>query len=467
LDVDALCTKSLKEVAALIERREVSSVELTQAMLARIERLDGTLHSYLTVTPERALATARAAEAELARGMRRGPLHGVPIGVKDLCATRDVRTTCASGVFAQRVPDADATVVRRLAAAGGVILGKLNLTEFALMGYHPSLPRPCNPWDLRRDTGGSSSGSGVAVAAGLCFAAIGTDTGGSIRLPSAWCGVVGLKPTYGRVSRAGVFPLAASLDHVGPMTRRVADAALMLDVMAGFDPDDPTTLREPPPRCAAVIGGDVRGIRIGWDARFVGDGAHPAVVAAVQHAVRVLAAQGAEVVEVAVPSVDAVLPAWPVLCGAEAAAAHAATVPARATDYGPTFRTFLDYAATLRAQDYATWHEARLLWSGRLRAVFERVDVIACPSMFMTAPPADVIDPYGTFTLDFVPFMRFTAPFNFSGSPTLSVPCGFTDSGLPYSLQLVGRHGDEALLCRLGHAYEQATDWHRRRPPVS
>jgi amidase len=467
MDVAALCTGSLTEVAALIERREVSPVELTNAMLARIERLDGTLHGYLTVTAERALASARTAEAELARGVRRGPLHGVPIGVKDLCATRGVRTTCASGVFAQRVPDADATVVRRLEAAGAVLLGKLNLTEFALMGYHPSLPRPRNPWDLRRDTGGSSSGSGVAVAAGLCFAAIGTDTGGSIRLPSAWCGVVGLKPTYGRVSRAGVFPLAASLDHVGPMTRRVADAAAMLDAMAGFDPDDPTTLREPPPRCAAAIGGDVRGIRIGWDMRFIADGAHPAAVDAVQHAVRVLAAQGAEVVDVEVPPVDAVLPAWPVLCGAEAAAAHAATFPSRAADYGPSFRAFLDYAATLRGQDYARCHEARMIWSGRLRGVFERVDAITCPSMFMTAPPADVIDPYGPFTLDFVPFLRFVAPFNFSGSPTLSVPCGFTDGGLPYSLQLVGRHGDEALLCRLGHVYEQATEWHRRRPPVS
>jgi amidase len=467
MDVAELCTSSLMEVAALIERRDVSPVELTEAMLARIDSLDRTLHSYLTVTPERALAAARTAEAELARGVRRGPLHGVPIGIKDLCAMRGVRTTCASGVFAERVPDADATVVRRLEAAGAVILGKLNLTEFALMGYHPSLPRPRNPWDLRRDTGGSSSGSGAAIAAGLCFAAIGTDTGGSIRLPSAWCGVVGLKPTYGRVSRAGVFPLAASLDHVGPMARRVADAAVMLDALAGFDPDDPTTLREPPPRCAQSIGEPAHGIRIGWDARFVRDGAHPAVAEAVHQAVRVLAAQGAQVVDVEVPAVDAVLPAWPVLCAAEAAAAHAATFPSRAADYGPTFRTFLEYAATLSAQDYASQHEARMAWSGRLRGVFEAVDAIACPSMFMTAPPAELIEPYGAFTLDFVPFMRFTAPFNFSGSPTLSVPCGFTDGGLPYSLQLVGRHGDEAQLCRLGHVYEQATEWHRRRPPIS
>jgi amidase len=466
MDTAELCTRSLTEVAALVERREVSSVELTRAVLARIERLDGELHSFLTVTPESALAAAQAADAELARGARRGPLHGIPIGVKDLCATRGVRTTCASAVFADRVPDHDAAVVRNLAAAGAVMVGKTNLTEFALMGYHPTLPRPKNPWDPSRDTGGSSSGSGAATAAGLCFAAIGTDTGGSIRLPSAWCGVVGLKPTYGRVSRAGVFPLAASLDHVGPMTRTVADAAAMLDAIAGFDPDDPTTLRAAAPRCAAAIGGEVRGVRVGWDARFVAETTFGEVAGAVERAVRTLAAQGAEVVEVTLPAVEDVLPAWSVLSAAEAAAAHGATYPARAADYGATFRSFLEYAATLSARDYAVWHERRLTWAGALRGVFERVDLLACPSFFMTAPPADLIDSRAPFDPALTPFMRFTAPFNFSGSPTLSLPCGFDSRNLPHSLQLVGRHGDEALLCRVGHVYEQATEWHRRRPPV-
>jgi amidase len=467
MNVDDLCTGSLGEVAQLIAKRQVSPVEVTTAMLARIERFDEKLHSYLTVTAEQALAAARAAEAEIARGAYRGPLHGVPIGIKDLCATRGVRTTCGSAVFADAVPAHDATVVRRLAAAGAISLGKLNLTEFALMGYHPSMPRPYNPWDVRRDTGGSSSGSGAATAAGLCFGAIGTDTGGSIRMPSGWCGVVGLKPTYGRVSRAGVFPLGASLDHIGPMTRRVADAAAMLDAMAGFDPDDPTTLRQPPPRCAAAIGGDVRGVRIGWDAGFASTGAQPELVTMVQRAVQALATFGAQVVEVKLAPVEPVLPAWPVLCAAEAAAAHVKTFPSRAADYGPTFRSFLEYAGTLRAQDYAAAHEARINWAGELRGVFEQVDVLACPSTFMAAPPADLIDPLGPFTPNIAPFMRFTAPFNFSGSPTLSMPCGFSRDGLPYSLQLVGRHGDEALLCRIGHVYEQATEWHERRPPIS
>lgn len=467
MNLDDLCMGGLGAAAAFIERREVSPVELTRAVLQRIDRLDGVLHSYLTVTAEPALEAARAAEAEIARGAYRGPLHGMPIGIKDLCATRGVRTTCASGVLADAVPTYDATVVRHLAAAGAVMLGKLNLTEFALMGYHPTLPRPCNPWDRTRDTGGSSSGSGAATAAGLCFASIGTDTGGSIRLPSGWCGVVGLKPTYGRVSRAGVFPLGASLDHVGPITRRVADAAVVLDAIAGFDTDDPTTLRGPAPRCADAIGGDARGVRIGWDARFVIDGASADVAAAVRRAVEQLAAHGAEIVEVALPAVNTLLPAWPVLCAAEAAAAHAATFPSRAGAYGATFRSFLEYAATLSAQDYAAYHEARMQWAGRLRGVFETVDLLACPSTFMTAPPIDLIDPSAPFTPDIAPFMRFTAPFNFSGSPTLSVPCGFSANGLPYSLQLIARHGEEALLCRVGHVYEQSTEWHTRRPPLS
>jgi len=465
MNATEICMQSLTEVSGLIARREVSPVELTRAMLERIERVDRPLHAYLTVTPERALAAAKAADEELARGARRGPLHGVPIGVKDLCATRGVRTTCGSAVFAEHVPDRDAAVVARLEAAGAIMLGKLNLTEFALLGYHPSIPTPRNPWDLGRDPGGSSSGPGVATAAGLCFAAIGTDTGGSIRMPSGWCGVVGLKPTYGRVSRAGVFPLAASLDHVGPMARRVGDVATVLDAIAGFDPDDPTTLRDAPPRCAAAVGGDVRGLRIGWDERFVAAGAEPDVVAATREAVRALAAQGAQVVEIEIPAVDSALSAWPVLCGAEAAEVHAATYPSRAADYGPTFVSFLEYAATLTARDIDASRAARREWVGRLPGVFERVDVLACPSTFMNALPAELMDSVGPFTPEIARFMRFTAPFNFSGNPTLSLPCGFDANGLPYSLQLVGRHGEEALLCRVGHAYEAATPWHQRHPP--
>ena len=464
---DDLCYRTLTAAADLLRRREVSSVELTRAVLARIEHIDAKLLSYITVTPERAIERAQRADHELTAGTDRGPLHGVPIAVKDLIYVRGVRNTCASKVLDDFVPAYDATVVERLEAAGAVILGKLNLTEFAMSGYARSLPIPRNPWSAAHSPGGSSSGSGVATVAGLCFGALGTDTGGSIRGPSAWCGVVGLKPTFGRVSRHGVFPLGMTLDHIGPMTRSVADAAAMLDVMAGHDPHDPTSLDAPAPQCSAALSRSVRGIRIGVDERFIGAFAHPDVVAALHAALDVLTQQGAEIVVVSLPEIsDEFLKGWFVLCAAEALVGHQATYPSRADDYGPTFRSFLEYGAELRAQDYARAHVQRVDFARRLQRVFDTADVFACPGMFMQAPPADAIDPYGIVTPEFAPFVRFTAPFNFSGNPTLSVPAGFSSDGLPHGIQLVGPLLGEAILCQVGHAYEQATEWHRRRPPV-
>jgi amidase len=464
---DDLCWLTLTDAADLIASRQLSPVELTRAVLDRITHLQPTLHAYLAVLADAALAAAHTAEADIAAGRHRGPLHGVPVAVKDLCDLRGTATTCASRVRGDDPATADATCVTRLRDAGAVIVGKTNLTEFALMGYHPQLPIPLNPWGLDRSTGGSSSGSGVAVAAGLCMAALGTDTGGSIRIPASWCGTVGLKPTYGRVSRAGVFPLGASLDHIGPLTRTVADAAAVLDVLAGPDPRDPTARRQAPPECAAALAGGVRGLRLGWDEAYAATMVLPAVTEAVYAAVQRLRELGAEIVRVRVPAVDDVVSAWPVLCGGDALAAHRAYFPSRAAQYGPSFRTFLEYAQSLTAAEYAARHEQRLNWAGAFTEVFEHCDALACPSTFMPPPPADALDPYGEFSDAIAPFMRFTAPFNFSGSPTLSVPCGFTADGLPQSLQLVGAHGAEALLCRIGHAYQLATDWHRRRPPLN
>ena len=461
-----LCYRTLTDAAALLRRKEISPVELTRAVLARIERLNPQLHCYITVTAERALDSARRAERELAAGIDRGPLQGVPMAVKDLMFVRGVRTTCASRVLEDFVPDYDATVVERLEAAGAVLLGKLNLTEFAMSGYTPSLPIPRNPWDVTRSPGGSSSGSGVATAAGLCFASLGTDTGGSIRNPSAWCGVVGLKPTYGRVSRHGVFPLAMTLDHVGPLTRSVADAAAMLEVMAGHDPHDPTSLDAPAPQCSAALTRGVRGLRIGVDDKFMRAFAHPDVVTALFAALDVLKQQGAAVIPVSLPEVSGILEGWFVLCAAEALVGHAATYPARAEAYGPSFRSFLEYGAGLRAQDYARAHVQRVEFARRFQAVFETADVFACPGMFMQAPPADAVDPYGPITPALAPFVRFTAPFNFSGNPTLSLPAGFSDDGMPHGIQLVGPLLGEAIVCQVGYAYEQATEWHLRRPPV-
>lgn len=462
-----ICFESLTDVAAKIRSRELSPVELLRAQLAHIDAVDPQLHAYVTILPEAALAAARVAETEVARGHVRGPLHGIPVAVKDLCFTRNARTTCGSRVLENFTPDRDAHVVRRLADAGAVIVGKLALTEFAMSGYAAGFATPVNPWDSTRYPGLSSSGSAVATAAGLAFGTIGTDTGGSIRFPAAACGVVGLKPTYGRVSRAGVFPLAASLDHVGPITRSVADAAAMFDAIAGFDPEDPSSLRAPFAGCSGALPGGMRGVRIGVDAAYVSNGTHPEVVAGFHVAARKLEELGATLVAVTVPPVEGVLPAWPVLCAAEALVGHAELYPARAGEYGPTFRSFLEWGQRLSGASVAKAALARADWVARFAGVFEHVDILACPSAPAVALPTMLLPPDAPFTPDTASFQRFTAPSNFSGSPTLSVPSGFDDDGLPHSLQLIGRHGDEALLCRVGHAYEEATPWRSRRPALA
>ena len=461
------CTRTLTDVAGLLETKAVSPVELTRAVLERIEAVDATLHAYLTVTADAALEAAREAEREIVAGRYRGPLHGVPLGIKDLCATRGVRTTCASRILATWVPDHDASVVQRLRASGAVLLGKLNMTEFAYGGYHPSLPVPVNPWNPDRWPGASSSGSGVATAAGLCFGALGSDTGGSIRFPSAACGIVGMKPTYGRVSRSGVFPLAESLDHIGPMARSVADAAVLLGAIAGFDPTDPTTRRDPVPDYAAGLPEGIRGLRIGIDEAYCRTDTEPEVAAAALAAGAVLREAGAQLVEVTVGGLLEAARDWYVVCAAEAAAAHERWFPRRAAEYGPTFRALLEDGIRLRALDYARAHVARQRVCRVLDDAWQQADLLLCPSMpTLPAPVADFA-PDAVLPREVVaPLLRFTAPFDFTGSPTISVPCGFSASGLPLSLQLVGRHGAEEVVLRAGHAYEQATGWHRRRPPV-
>ncbi|MBX3000534.1 MAG: amidase [Caldilineaceae bacterium] len=451
------------EVANLLEKREISPVELTRHLLDRIDSVDRRLHSYRTVLAERALQQARRAEKEIASGAYRGILHGVPIAVKDLVCTEGIPTYCGSTLMAGWLPDDDATVLRRLETAGAVLLGKLHMTEFALRWHHPAWPVPANPWGGDRWSGVSSSGSGVATAAGLCYASLGTDTGGSIRFPAACNGVVGLKPTYGRVSRYGVFPLAKSLDNVGPMTRSVADAAAMLGVIAGHDPNDPTSSHGAVPDYISLLDQDVSGLRLGVDERFIRDGVHPEVSEAVLQAVTRLIELGLQPVEVVVPAIDAnlMMDTWSTLCAADAADAHRESWPARADEYGP-FRQWLEFADTKSAADYAAAHTTRLEYAGKIAGVFEEVDLLACPAMPYAAPPigddalplpdANVVRP------------RFTYPFNFSNSPTLTLPCGFTSDDLPIALQLVGPHFSEATLLRVGHAFERSTVWHKRVP---
>lgn len=460
-----LALQTLTAVAQRLRARDLSPVELTRHLLERIERLDRRFHSYVVVLAEQAMAQASTAEAAIAHGNYRGPLHGIPVAVKDLCFTKGIPTTCGAQMFADWKPEQDGTTVRQLVDAGAILLGKLHMTEFALRWHHPYRPIPVNPWGEGRWPGVSSSGSGVATAAGLCYGAIGTDTGGSIRFPAAANGVVGLKPTYGRVSRAGVFPLAGSLDNVGPLTRSVADAAAMLQVLAGYDPQDPTSSRRPVPDYLAALSQGCAGVRIGVDERYLTVGVHPDVSAAVLAAVEVLKAQGAEIVAITVPEPDLeeLVQAWYILTAADALVAHAGLYPERASEYGP-FHELLEDGSTFSARDYARAHQFREEVGCRLQEVLEQVEILVSPSMPSTAP---LMDEHGNALMsEGLVRTRYTFPFNFSRHPTLSLPCGFDSAGMPVSLQLVARHFAEETLCRVGQAYEQATTWHTAQPPL-
>jgi amidase len=467
---DDLHYLGLQEVAALIAAGEISPLQLTQHLLDRISTLDGRLKSYATVTAERALATARQAEKEIAGGQYRGPLHGVPIAVKDLCYTKGTRTMGGMAAYRDFVPDFDATVVRRLEAAGAVLLGKLNLTEGAMVGYHPDFDIPVNPWGEQLWSGASSSGSGVATAAGLCFGSLGSDTGGSIRFPSMANGIVGLKPTYGRVSRHGVLPLAETMDHVGPMTRRTADAAIMLQAMAGYDENDPTSLKDPLPDLLAQMDTDISGMRIGYDPAFAAAGTDAGLLAAVERAFETLQGLGAELVEVRMPAETAQLgDAWFALCAYEAHQAHAAKLADQADAFGAFFRDFLAIGAAVTAEQYVGASRLRTAFNQQFTAVLESVDAIVCPSGGLTFPVEQAVlygDREAIEPLFAAVQMQFTIPADFAGTPTLTLPCGFSEDSRPYSFQFMGRRLWEPVLCRLGHAYEGATPWHQRHPAV-
>jgi amidase len=462
--------QTISQVADRIAAKDLSPVKLTTAILDRIEQLDGQLKSYATLMADQAMVSARLAEDEITAGNYRGPLHGVPIAVKDLCFTKGVRTMGGSKALADHVPEFDGTVVARFKEAGAILLGKLNLTEGAMGGYNPALDIPKNPWNPDRWAGASSSGSGAATAAGLCYGSLGSDTGGSIRFPSAACGIVGIKPTWGRVSRYGVLALADSLDHVGPMTRSTADAAIILRTIAGHDPNDPTSLPSPVPDYLDRIEQGIKDTRIGWAEDYATRDIDPEVVEAVRAGVRVLEDLGAEIVEIDLPDLDPYVTAWPELCSTEAIVAHEATYPSQAGDYGPWFRGWLEMGAQVSGADYARANNQRAACIGHLRSAFENIDLLACPTMSFA--PYEVTEeglygPSPTKSRDPV-FQRFTAPFDYSGAPTISLPCGLNSENppLPLSLQLVGKHLSEPLLCRAGHAFEQATEWNRMRPPI-
>jgi amidase len=464
---DDLCFLDLVDVGRRIRLGQLSSVEVTQGVLDRIARLDGRLKSYATLTGDLALLEAKQADIEIARGSIRGPLHGVPIAVKDLCHTKGIATSAGMAIHKHYRPDKDATVVARLRAAGAVLLGKLQLTEGAFGQHHPSIDAPVNPWSVAHWTGVSSSGSGVATAAGLCYGSLGTDTLGSIRFPSTMNGVTGLKPSWGRVSRAGVFALAPSLDHIGPMTRSAADAAAMLGAIAGADPDDPTAAQETVPDYLAALGEGMRGLRIGIDRALIAAGADADMVSATEEASAVLARIGALLRDVTFPSPNAAVRDAVALCGVEAAVAHAATYPLRASEYGAVLTGLLEAGRSLDGFAVSKILLRRKAFRGELNALFRDIDLLIMPAMNVAAPTLADMAPARRTAAATQARLRFTAPFDMSGHPTLTLPGGKTASGLPVGFQIVGRHMQEALVLRAGHAFQQATDWHTRRPPIA
>jgi amidase len=464
---------SLQEVARRIQSRELSPVDLTRLMLERIAKVDPRLKSYATVMSDQALADANEASQEIEAGHYRGPLHGMPIGIKDLCYSKGVRTMGGTAVLRDFVPTFDATVVSKLRAAGAVVLGKLNLSEGAAAGYNPSFDVPLNPWRADRWPGMSSSGSGVATAAGLCFGAIGTDTGGSIRNPASANGVVGLKPTYGRVSRYGVLPMAPSLDHVGPMTRRVADAAIMFDAIAGFDPQDATSLNEPPSNVFRQLDRGIKGVRIGVDPNYALTGIDVGQKAALEKALQVLTSLGARIVDVKMPDLTGMVDTWMTICSSEMVAAHATNYPSRAKEYGPYLREFLEIGSRVTPQALAAAKKHRAELTAQLVTLLDSVDAMAGPAGGDPAWPIThelQVGPlpayHAAWSAAAPRSAEFTMPMDLAGVPAICLPCGFAPEGVPYSIQFTGRSLSEAKLCQIAHAYEQATSWHDRHPNV-
>ncbi len=455
---------SLSEAATLIAKRELSPVELTQAMLDRIAALDPKLHSYYTVFSAEALAAAREAETQIRGGNYRGPLHGIPLAVKDIYESGP--TTCGSKLRKNHVAQQDCTVVKKLKQAGGVMLGKLATYEFA-MGL-PTLAsyfQPArNPWNLDMDPGGSSSGSGAALAAGLTFGAMGSDTGGSIRWPAFCCGIVGMKATYGRVSRAGVFPLSWNLDHTGPMTRTVKGCALMLQECAGYDPHDPASARVPVTDCSAKLGQDLKGMRIGVPRKLFEDNCDKEILAAFDKAVTQMTQLGAAVTEVdSITFGELWAVFWPLLF-ADAAAYHLEDLKKRPGDYNPDLRMALAAGVLVSATAYLQSQRVREQIRRQMLKQLETVDLFMLPTTGMMPARIRAESP-GMFLMA-EDFYIYTPLFNLTGFPTLALPCGFSAAGLPIGFQLAGKPFDEATVFQAGYAYEQATPWHKQHPTL-
>lgn len=453
----------LHELLELFRQRKLSPVELVQEQLQRIAALDGQLHSYARVTADIALQQARQAEQAWLAGTA-GPLAGVPIGVKDSFDSAGVVTAAGMPLHAKRIPADNAHALQLLLDAGAVMPGKLQMTEGAFAIHHPDIPDPVNPWGGEHWTGASSSGSGVATAAGLCFAALGTDTGGSVRFPCAANGLSGLKPTWGRVSRRGVFDMAPGMDHVGPMARSVKDLVLLMQVIAGHDRQDPTSLLEPW-NGPGSLSGSFAGLRVGVDERWISEGVDGVICQALDEVMALIRQGGGVLVSVQVPDTRAVSSQWEAHCGVQIAVAHMATYPQQAERYGPALSRLIEGGRAASGMAYHQVLQEAMAFTGAMDQLLAEVDVLLAPVQPYAAPTHEQLadlagDPEANRRL-----IQFTAPFNASGHPCLSAPIGFTPQGLPLGGQLIARKGAEALLLTAGMALQQASDWHRQHPP--
>ena len=459
------------KLSALIRSGDVSPVEAAEAYLDRIGQIDGKLNSYITVCRDEALAEAQQAEKEIAAGNYRGPMHGLPVAVKDQFYTKGIRTTGGSAILKDLVPNEDATVVANLKAAGSVLLGKLNMSEYAMGDafFHP-FGTPHNPWDLSRNPGTSSSGSGAATAAFLCATSLGEDTGGSIRGPASFCGLVGIRPSWGRVSRYGVLGASWSMDTVGPISRTTADCAMTLGAIAGYDPKDPSTWDVPVPDYLSMLTGEIRGLKVGVIRERVDtEVVDPEVRDHVVQAIAVLGEMGADIQEVSIPLIVHSAAISNTIILTDAAGVHRQGIDEHLGEYDHNIQIRLLVGSIIPAQAHQKAVKLRQVLRQQILDALEKVDVLVMPTSSIPASPIPTKAGIGSKqeVLDGLAGRRsFTAPFNVANTPALSINCGFTSQNLPVGFQIAGKPFDEGTLFRVAHAYEQATDWHTRRPPI-
>ena len=470
MDFEDLCYLSAGQLSRFIRNKEVSPVEIMKACLTRIDALEPILNSFITVMHDQAMEGARKAEQEIQAGRYRGPLHGIPVGVKDLFYVQGIRNTSGSKIFDRFIPDFDATLVSRLKEAGAILIGKLNLHQLAYgpTGENPDYGHMHNPWNPSRITGGSSGGSASATASGQCTFSLGTDTGGSIRIPSALCGLVGLKPTYGRLSRYGITVLSWSQDHPGPMARTVEDCALAMSALAGYDSNDPSSARVSVPDFTQALTGNIRGMRVGVPKEFLGDPIDSEVEYSVRSAIELLSKLGATVDEVSLPMYQASRAISSTILMAEATAYHRELMQKHRSQLDFQVRLRLEAGFFISGVDYIQAQRARRMFYDQSRDLLKKVDLLAGPTVPITACEIGTTKlKIGNVRMGVIPALtQCTRPFNLNGFPAITVPCGFSKEGLPIGFQLAGRPFDEGTVLRAAHAFEQATEWHKRRPRV-